>query len=45
MTDNKTSIRNLDKELLKQARKDAIDKGITLGQWLNQAVKKMLGKK
>ena len=40
MTDNKTSIRNLDKELLKQARKDAIDKGITLGAWLNRLIAK-----
>jgi len=43
--DNRTTIRNLDPELMKQARKDAIDKSLTIGFWLNKAIKRALGKK
>jgi len=41
-TDNRTTIRNLNKELLKAARKDAIDRDITLGEWINYAIKARL---
>jgi len=42
--DNRTTIRNIDKELYKQAQKDAIEKGLSIGHWLNMAMKLMLRK-
>ena len=37
-----TTIRGLDRELLAQARRSAVDDGETLGKWINQAIKAKL---
>ncbi len=39
---NKVGIRNLDRDLLKEARISAIRQNITLGEWLNEAIKAQL---
>ncbi len=39
---NKVGIRNLDRDLLKEARIHAIRQGITMGEWLNEAIKARL---
>ena len=45
MTENITiSVRDIDKELYRQARADAIKHGQTIAQWLNEAMKGRLQK-
>jgi len=36
------TIRSLDKELYKQARIAAIDAGVSIGQWINEAIRTQL---
>ncbi len=39
------SIRGLDIKLYREARADAVRRGINIGDWLNQAIKEKLLKK
>lgn len=39
------TIRGLDKALYKQARQAALGAGVTIGQWINQAIREKLGLK
>ena len=38
----RVNIRNVDRDLIKKARIDALKRGITLGAWLNEAIRQKL---
>ena len=38
----RVNIRNVDRDLIKKARIDALKRGITLGAWVNEAIREKL---
>jgi len=38
------TVRSMDLDLYREARKQALDEGITVGQWINQAIRERLAR-